>query len=377
MRDSVIQPLGEHLKDKKILLLSTGSIAAYKTPSLARHFRQYGADVEVYLTPETKRYVTEEALEWASDNPVVSELTANSEHLRSDVDAYVVAPATYNTIGKFANGVADNAVTATLASATGRMDDGASIFVAPAMHGSMYNSTCKENIEKLKSKGVKIIEPDYKQGKANLTSTHNIVVETIRGLSESPLKNKSIIINAGPTMGKIDNVRGITNIFRGRTGIDIADEAYMRGAKVKLIYASGGLKVPDYIDTTKVRYFEEMYDEVMKEVENYDIGIFSAAIVDYVPEDVFDGKIKSKGAVKEIKLKQTPKIINEVRKKCPEMYMVTFKLENNIDMEHLFKIGRNRLSDGYQTVIVNRLEDMDKHTHLSHIMNKDGKMYQT
>lgn len=372
LEDQDVKPLGEHLYGKRIALLVSGSISAYKTPSLVRHFRQYGADVHVYLTEGGERYVTRNSLEWCSTNEVISELTSDAEHLK-DFDAYVVAPATYDVIGKFANGIADDAVSTTLASALGRLEKGdAKILLAPAMHGTMQNSIYRENLEKLKSRGVKILEPDYRMGKANLPGSHDIVVHTIRELSEDPLKGKNVLINAGPTMGKIDNVRAITNIFRGILGIDIADELFLRGANVKLIYGAGGLEIPKYVDTTRVKYFEEMYEEVMKEIEKpYEIGIFSAAISDYIPEETFNGKIPSKGALKEIKLKQTPKIIKEVREKRPDMFMITFKLENNISIDELLKIGRKRLEES-DIVVVNRLEDMTQDSHVSYIMENDG-----
>lgn len=376
MRDQDVELLGNHLEGKKIALMVTGSISAYKIPSLVRHFRQYGAEVDVYLTEEAERYVAKEALEWTSEKSPIYELTSETEHLREDIDAYVLAPASENTIGKFAMGIGDNAVTTTLVSALGRLESGeASILVAPAMHGTMENSIYRENLDKLKGKGVRIIEPDYRQGKANLPSAHDLVVPTIRELSEDPLKGKKILINAGPTLGKIDNVRAITNIFRGRTGIKIAEEGYLRGADVKLIYGSGGLKVPDYIDTTKIKYFEEMYEEVMKEIENHEIGIFSAAISDYIPEKAVDGKIPS-GELEEIKLKQTQKIIKEVRDKS-DMYMVTFKLESDISVDELQDIGRKRLDEGYDVVVANRLEDMSKDSHKSYIMKRDGSITET
>jgi len=353
--------LGDHMNDNRIALCITGSIAAYKTPSLVRHFRQYGADVQVYLTREAEKYVTKDCLEWTSTNPVVTELSAKAEHLYQ-FDAYVVAPATLNTIGQMADGKASNAVTSTLAFALGRLKQGtASILVAPAMHGIMEtNPAYKDNIQKLKSYGVRVIEPTYKYGKANLPSSHNIVVETIRELSKSPLEEKTILVTAGPTPGKIDNVRLLTNRFRGRLGMAIAEEAYMRRANVKLILGPGGLKPPSYIDTILIRNFHEYYSKVMNVLEKnpIDIGVFSASVADYIPKEVFDGKIPSQDAIESIKLKQTPKIIKEVRRKFPDLYMVTFKYEEKTSIEELEKIAQNRVKQGYQLVIANRGEDM-------------------
>jgi len=360
-KDQDIIRLGGHLDNKKIALLVTGSIAAYKTPSLVRHFRQYGAVVHVYLTEEAQKYVTEDSLEWTSTNPVITRLSAKAEHL-CEFDAYVVAPATLNTIGQMADGKASNAVTSTLASALGRLERGsASILVAPAMHATLENNPAyQQNLRKLKSYNVKIIAPENKYGKANLPSSHNIVVETIRELSVSPLKRKRILITAGPAPGRIDSVRLVTNRFRGRLGIEIADEAYMRGADITLILGPSGIQQPTYLNTISIRDFHEYYSKVMDILKNNSIkiGIFSASVADYIPKEVFDGKIPSQSELQSIQLRQTPKVIKDVRQKFPNLLMVAFKYEEKISGEKLEKIAQSRVKQGYQLVIANRGEDM-------------------
>lgn len=375
MKDRDVQLLGNHLQGKDIALLVSGGIAAYKSPSLVRHFRQYGANVHVYLTPEAKEYVTERSLEWASTNPIISNLSSNAEHLQDSIDAYVIAPATYNTIGKFAQGIADNALTTTLTSALGRLEKGeTSILLAPAMHGTMANSVYRENIEKLVSKGIKVIKADDKLGKLNLPKSHYIVVQTIRELSDSNLKGKNILITAGPTPGRIDNVRLMTNRFRGRLGINIADEAYMRGADVKLLLGAAGIQAPDYIDTTIIRDYNMYLATVMGELEqkHVEIGIFSAAVADYIPAEVREGKIPSQGALKSIPLKETIKVIKEVRNRFNELFMVTFKYEEGISKERLEEIAMQRVNQGYELVVANRGEEMTAGEHHSIIVDKTG-----
>ncbi|MCK4428857.1 MAG: bifunctional phosphopantothenoylcysteine decarboxylase/phosphopantothenate--cysteine ligase CoaBC, partial [Candidatus Aenigmarchaeota archaeon] len=341
---------------------------------IVKGLRQHGAEVVIYATKNALKYIGKMTLEHATGNKVILKLSENSEHLW-EYNAYIVAPATLNTINKMANGIADNAVATTLSAALGRVQKGKTkILVAPAMHGEMYeNPALKKNIEFLKSVGVKFIEPKHEEGKAKLADAESIVAYAEHEMSNDPLKGKNVLINAGPTCGKIDNVRAITNIFTGRTGVLIADEAFRRGANVKLIYGSGIQKVPEYLNTVRVIYFEEMHEQVMKEVtsKKYDVGIFSAAISDYVPEKSVDGKIRSGSSITEIKLKPTSKIIKEVREKCPDMQMVTFKLENKISIEKLLEIGKKRLEEGYEIVVVNRLEDIDDNMHKSFIMNRD------
>ncbi len=373
--DMDVEPLGKQLESKDIALLITGCIASYKAPSLIRHFRQYGANVYVYSTPDALEFVTEKALEWSSRNPVVTKLTSDSEHLREGLSAYVFAPATYDTIGKLANGVADNAVTTAFASALGRMEKAETeVLLAPAMHGSMENSIEKEGLEKLVAKGVKVISPIYKLGKANLADSHRIVVETIRAVSKSPLKGKKIMITAGPTPGKIDDIRYITNRFKGTLGVMIADEAYMRGADVQLIMGPGAAVPPKYINTIHVKDFEQYRSAVLDQLQKreYDVGIFSAAVADYIPEQVAEGKIPSGGAIKSIALKQTPKVIAEVRGKYPGLYMVTFKYEVGKSKEELLEIGRDRIARGYNMAVANRGEDMLNGKHLSYILDSNG-----
>ncbi|UCD96113.1 MAG: bifunctional phosphopantothenoylcysteine decarboxylase/phosphopantothenate--cysteine ligase CoaBC [Candidatus Bathyarchaeota archaeon] len=377
LKDQDIIRLGSHLENKKIALLITGSIAAYKTPSLVRHFRQYGAEVQVYLTEEAERYVAEDALEWTSTNPVIKNLTAKAEHLYEH-DAYVVAPATLNTIGQIADGKATNAVTTTLASALGRLQKkNTSILVAPAMHGTMEdNPAYQRNLERLKSFGVEIIKPEIRYGKANLSSPHNIVIETIRKLSKSPLKEKQFLITAGPTPGKIDNIRVLTNRFRGTLGIMIADEAYMRGANVTLILGSTGIQAPKYLNTILIKDFHDYHSKVQDvlEHETVDVGIFSAAVADYVPSVVFDGKIPSRGDMKSIPLKHTTKIIEEVRKQFPKLLMVTFKYEEKVSWDELKAIAQKRARQGYQLVVANRGEDLTPEgSYRGIIMSKDGE----
>ncbi|MFH1127135.1 MAG: bifunctional phosphopantothenoylcysteine decarboxylase/phosphopantothenate--cysteine ligase CoaBC [archaeon] len=381
--DTAVGQIGTHLEGKKIAIVVSGGIAAYKAPSLARHYRQYGAEITFYPTKDALRFITEIPLGWSSAGDVITELTGKAEHLY-EYDAYIVAPATLNIIGDIANGRADDMDPAKslLTSAFGRIQDPkntSELIIAPAMHGSMYeNPALKKNLEFLKEYGVKQIGPEMKNNKANLKDTHSIVAYTIRELSDDPLKGKDILVNAGPCWAKIDNVRAITNIFRGRLGIEIAEELYLRGANVRLIYGPGGLDVPRYIDTMNVRYYEDMYDAVIREIENhdYDAGIFSSAIPDYKPKNVFDGKIKSEGGMNMIELDQTEKIIKKVRQKRPDLHMTTFKLETGITEDQLLDIGYRRLKD-YEIVVANLLDDMSSqdHTiHPSYIMEKTGRI---
>ncbi len=169
--DHEVRREGSALEGARVALLVTGGIAAMKAPLLARALRRQGAEVTAFATTEALRYVAREALEWACTRPVIVELSADAEHLSdaAPFDIYLIAPATYSVIGKCAHGIADTPVTATLASAIGRMERGhAAILFAPTMHGSMHNSILVSNLQALHAIGCTVVTPRDDGGKHNL-----------------------------------------------------------------------------------------------------------------------------------------------------------------------------------------------------------------
>jgi len=350
-----------HLVDRRIALLITGSIAAMKAPLIARTLRRQGADVVAFTSPEALRYTTIDALEWSTTNPVITKLTANAEHLSDDnpFSAYVVAPATYNTINKMALGIADGVITSSLGSAIGRMERGKTqILVAPTMHGSLHNSILTESLHKLDRLGVQIIPPKVANGKNNLPDEKAIAVAVCRAVSRSSLKGIPILVTGGPTPVPIDNIRRLTNRFTGRLGTCIAEELYLRGAKVKLIHGQGSYTPPDYLPHKIVTTYDEYLTEVIAELQHdYQYGIFSAAVADYKPDRVFPDKIPSGGALSKIDLVPTQKVIGEVKARFPSLGMITFKYQENVSHQELIEIAENRLQQGYQMVVANRGEE--------------------
>ncbi|MEM7759459.1 MAG: bifunctional phosphopantothenoylcysteine decarboxylase/phosphopantothenate--cysteine ligase CoaBC [Cyanobacteria bacterium P01_A01_bin.40] len=350
-----------HLQGKRIALLITGSIAAMKAPLIARTLRRQGADVVAFVSSEALRYTTVEALEWSTTNVVVTKLTSNAEHLSDEnpFAAYVVAPATYNTINKTALGIADGTLTSTLGSAIGRMEQGKTqIVIVPTMHGSLHNSILIESLHKLNRMGVKIMPPQVAQGKNMLPPEKAIAYFVSRAVSESPLKDIPILVTGGPTPVAIDNIRRLTNRFTGRLGTCIAEELYLRGAKVKLIHGQGSYTPPDYLPHQIVTSYDQYLSEVMNQLQQpYRFGIFSAAVADYQPPKVFPGKIPSGGGLSKIDLVPTQKVISEVRAKFPSLGMITFKYQEQVSHEALMEIAQARLQQGYQMVVANRGEE--------------------
>ena len=362
LQDREVRLEGNHLQHKRIALLVTGSIAAMKAPLIARALRRQGADVVAFASPEALRYTTIDTLVWSTTNPVVTKLTAAAEHLSDDSPfaAYLVAPATYNTINKMALGIADGVITATLGSAIGRMERGKTqLLLAPTMHGSLHNSILTQSLQKLQNMGVKIIAPRIDYGKNNLPDEKEITAEVCRAVSRSPLKKEFIIVTGGATPVPIDNVRRITNRFTGRLGIEIAHELYLRGANVCLIHGQGSYLPPSYLPHQIINTYQEYRTKITEELQRqpYRFGIFSAAVADYQPEQVFPGKIPSGGALTILNLVPTIKVIQEVQNNFPELYMVTFKYQENISHEELINIAQARLKQGYPFVIANRGEE--------------------
>jgi phosphopantothenoylcysteine decarboxylase/phosphopantothenate--cysteine ligase len=353
-----------HLQGKRIALLITGGIAAMKAPLIARSLRKFGAEVVAFVSKEALRYVTIEALEWSTINPVISQLTAKAEHLsdQSPFDLYLVAPATYNTINKFRYGIADGVITSCLASALGRQEKGKTkILLVPTMHGSLHNAILTESLQTLDRLGVEIMPPRDDYGKHNLPGEKEITVEACRILSQSKLKNMPILVTGGPTPVIIDNIRRLTNRFTGQLGVAIAEELYLRGAKVRLIHGRGSYTPPAYLPHEIIETYDEYLRKVMEELasQTYKFGIFSAAVADYRLENPFLGKIPSGGELN-LNFLPTEKVIEKVRQKFPDLEMVTFKYQEGVSHEELINIARKRLEKGYQAVIANRGEEKGK-----------------
>lgn len=350
---------GRHLRGRRVALLVTGGIAAIKAPFIARALRRQGADVVAFTSSEALRYVAEEALQWSTTHAVVTRLTPAAEHLSDDApfDAYLVAPATYNTINKMRAGVADTVVTATLGSALGRMEEGRTrVLLAPTMHGSLHTSILTESLKALDAMGVRIIPPRDDYGKHNIPEEERLVAEVCRAVSESPLRGLRLLVTGGPTPVPIDAVRRITNRFTGRLGVVIAEELYLRGAEAQLIHAGNVVRPPAYLPHRPAETFDDYLALVMEELQNqtYRAGVFSAAVADYRPQQVRSGKTPSGGALQKIELVPTPKVVAQVRQAHPDLHLVSFKYEEDVGHEALMEIARKRLDEGHQAVVANR-----------------------
>lgn len=294
--------MGEILKNKHIILGITGSIAAYKAAYLIRALVKKGAEVQVVITPAGKEFITPLTLSTLSSHPVISEFFSNRDGTWNShvdlglwADAMLIAPATASTIGKMANGIADNMLITTYLSCK------APVFVAPAMDLDMFaHPSTQQNLDRLRSFGNRIIEPtsgelaSHLVGKGRMEEPDKIVaVLEDFFASRSQLEKKKIVITAGPTYEKIDPVRFIGNYSSGKMGFALAETCAQQGAEVTLIAGPVALKVvhPN-IKRVDVESAEEMYQEAMKAFPESDAAILCAAVADYRPEIQATNKIK-------------------------------------------------------------------------------------
>ena len=329
------------LKGKHIILGITGGIAAYKCATLTRLLVKAGAEVQVIMTPNAKQFIQPLTLSTLSGKPVISEFfTANTGQWNSHVDlglwadALVIAPATASTIGKMANGIADNMLVTTYLSAK------APVFVAPSMDlDMMRHASTLRNLELLRSYGNHIIEPrsgelaSHLVGKGRMEEPENIVkvLDDFFSVGKD-LEGKRITITAGPTVEKIDPVRYISNFSSGKMGFALADECASRGALVTLIAGPVALNTSNSaINRIDVTTAIEMHDAVMQVLPGSDAIILCAAVADYRVENIADKKIKrEKDAAPVLHLVPNPDIARAVGlNKRPDQISVGFALETD------------------------------------------------
>jgi phosphopantothenoylcysteine decarboxylase/phosphopantothenate--cysteine ligase len=375
MGDHDVPPASTRLAGKRVALLVTGGIAAMKTPQIARGLRRHGADVTAFVSTDALRYVAREALEWACLGQVVDGLTWRAEHLSDGApfDAYLVAPATHNTIAKMAMGIGDTLVTSALISALGRMEQGrCQVLVAPTMHGSMHNAQLVDNSKRLAAQGVHFIAPRDAYGKHNLPDTDVICTTVGRALSTSALKGKRILVTAGPTPVPIDGVRRIVNRFRGRLGADIAAELTWRGADAELLLGDGAWRPSAPMRLSIARTYNDYRDMVLERVEQgLFAGIFSAGVADYRPKQVVDGKIVSGSAELPLLLEPTEKVIDLAMNAGRDMHTVAFKYLEKVSEEELIRVASKRL-DRAGLVVATRGEDTKGREQRALMVQREG-----
>lgn len=356
----IVGSQGTELRGKTIALCVTGSVAAVQSPEIARTLMRHGAEVVTIFSNAAKTIIHPYLMEWATGNPVITELTGKIEHValagdhEERVDLILIAPATANTISKIAMGVDDTPVTSTVTTAFG---SGIPILIVPAMHVSMYkHPVLLENIKKLEALGVVFIGPRLEEGKAKIATPNEVVSTIIQKIGlKKDWTRKRLLITAGPTVEYIDPVRIVTSKSSGRMGVEIARAAYDRGAEVTLIYGLGSAIPPEGINVHSVETTQDMYEAVIAELENkkFDVVIASAAVADWKPKRTRKDKIPTeKTTTLTIVFQPTRKIVDAVKKQQKSTYLVLFKAEHKVSDDELVNRAHQRLVKANADLIV-------------------------
>lgn len=374
------------LKNKKIILGVSGSIAAYKIAILTRLLVKEGAEVQIVMTQAAKEFITPLTLATLSKKPALSEFVKdqtgswnNHVDLGLWADVILIAPATAHTLAKCANGICDDLLTAVYLSAK------CPVMFAPAMDLDMYqHPSTLENLRKLQSFGNQIVKSNYGElasgliGEGRMAEPEELVEILTKYFSENAiLKGKNVLITAGPTQEPIDPVRFISNHSTGKMGYAIANKLAKAGSNVTLVSGQVALKSPDSsINLVKVRSAKEMYEASQKAFDQADIIILAAAVADYTPAVVADKKIKKKEDTFNIELTKTTDIAKTLgQQKRPEQLMVGFALETDNEVENA--IGKIK-SKNLDMIVLNSLQNagagFGHDTNKIAIIKRDGTM---
>jgi phosphopantothenoylcysteine decarboxylase/phosphopantothenate--cysteine ligase len=346
------------LAGRRIVLGVTGSIAAVECVKLSRELIRNGADVHAVMSKDAQGIIHPWALEFATGNPVTTEIDGRVQHVSfcgevpDRADILLIAPATANTISKMAFGIDDTPVTTFATTAIG---GGMPVLVVPAMHGSMMaHKIVLENIEKLKSIGVRFLMPKIEESKAKMPAIDYIVSSVISLVGKRDLVGKKVLVIAGATEEPIDDIRVVTNRSTGETGVELARAAYERGADVELWMGRCETEIPGYISTTRFSTFSSLWD--LSKKAKHDIVLFPAAVSDFTPKKV-KGKISSERTSITVTLDGNPKLIDKMKGK----FVVGFKAQVNMKDEDLVKEAMALMKrSGCSLVVANSVENVKK-----------------
>ena len=332
--------------NKNILVGITGGIAVYKIAGLVREFKKMNANVRVMMTNAATKFVAPLTFETLSENPVLLDIfpeqggsgTAHIDWARW-ADVIVIAPATANSIGKIANGIADNALTTTLLATS------APVVLCPAMNKQMYkNDIFQSNLTKLKNLNFHIVDPGVgtlacgEEGWGRLAEI-DIIVDGVKNIlvKTRDFTGKRVLVTAGPTEEPLDPVRYISNRSSGKMGYAIAERASVRGADVTLVSGPGVLQCSDAVKCIKIRTAVEMYNAIIEQYNDIDILIMAAAVSDFRPKTVSSEKIKKAATQPKIDLVENPDILKQFAEKKDHRVHVGFAVETTNEIEHAVK----------------------------------------
>lgn len=333
------------LKDKRILLGISGSIAAYKSAFLARELQRRGAEVKVVMTPSATEFITPLTLATLTNHRVYSDFTENKDtgewtnHVELGLwaDVFLIAPATAQTLSAMVNGAGDNFLLAV------HLSSRCPVMVAPAMDLDMFaHPATQKNLKTLQDRGVDVIEPESGSlasgldGKGRMAEPENIANHLEQWFNaQAPLRGKRVLITAGPTHEPIDAVRFLGNRSSGKMGYALAEALTIAGAQVQLISGPVQLSYPKGVEELiQVETAQEMYEAAISRIDAVDIAIATAAVADARPANASKEKLHKKDLPESIQLEQTPDILKSWgERKSPHQIIVGFALETDEGIE--------------------------------------------
>ena len=370
----------DNLKDKKILLCVTGSIAAFKACEFIRLLRKQGCNVKVVMSNSAQDFIGKLSLAALSDNEVLTESNQSGlEHVKFAIefDAVVILPATANILCKAGSGIADDIISTVLS-----ICEQPKLF-APAMNFRMWQSKATQQaVEKLKDQNCIIMQPEegalasLHKGEGRLPDLHEVINELRQILHiKTPLKNKKILISAGPTRENIDPVRFISNRSSGKMGYAIAEEARNMGANVQLVSGPVSLENPSEVNVIHVETGQQMHDEMSKHLDS-DIIVMCAAVSDYKVEDIASEKIKSAKSSISLDLHPTTDIIKSLAKNT-QATIVAFALETSNGKKNALKKLKDK---GADVIVLNHPSEdgcgIDSNFNKVSILSRDNNSYE-
>ena len=334
------------LEGLNVALGVSGSIAAVKVVELAHELRRQGAAVRGVMTDSARGIIHPWAVEFATENNVVTEITGRVEHVElcgreGWADVLLLAPATANTVGKVASAVDDTPVTTCATTALGA---GLPVVVVPAMHEPMYDHPgVLDALDRIESWGVDVVDPRLEEGKAKIATEEAIVTAVARATAEETLAGKHVVVTAGATAEAVDPVRILTNRASGKTGRAVARACHVRGADVTLVHDGGDVH---YANTISVESAAEMRDAVVAAVggggtgggSDADAVVSAAAISDYTVDAAAE-KLRS-GEPRTRDFEPTPKLLDDIREAHPNLPIVGFKTETSGDDDAMVEAAR-------------------------------------
>ncbi len=315
---------------------------------------RHGATVVPVMSASATRLVGPDLVHWATGVPPITGLTGANEHVAlagnegTPADLLLVAPATANTVGKIVHGIDDTPVTTVAATALGQ---GLPILLAPAMHEPMYtNPAIQRNLETARSLGIGVVESKVVEGKAKMADVQHIVDASIRAIRSrtSAFAGRTVLVTAGRTVEYLDPVRVVTNNSSGKMGVALARAAYHEGANVTLVYGKGTAVPPEGVRVVQVETAEQMLREVLECLSQdrplVDVMIAAAAVGDWKARHPAAKKTATHGVEElQVDLLPTPKIIDEVRRQNPNLRLVAFRAQHDLEHSELMRDGRARM----------------------------------